>query len=274
MKLAIITPTRNRLYTLSLLHKYIARQTRKPDLWIIATDGEKPNLPDKPVETIISLADYAGTPVKSFTGNLMRGINVAEENGADAVLIMEDDDWYASEYVEQMEELFSTADVIGNKPTKSINIVNGAMKEAQHGYFVLAQLGFTRSKNDLFRASVEQCIKDNTCGVDKKVSISAKENGARCGALQTPKIYLGMKGIYDIGSGQAQGLTEQHRRYKKYFKGYIRQLLFLNKSKKDQQEQNVYGKLCQAIGEDDAAAYWNIISGAKQNQWGNLAEKR
>lgn len=272
MKLAIITPTRNRLYTLSLLHKYILHQTRKPDLWIIATDGKVPELPREPIEILVTQTEYAGSPTNSFTGNLRRAINLAEENGADAVLIMEDDDWYAPEYVEKMEEAFRRGDIIGNKPTKTMNIVSGIIKDHQHdGLIVFAQLGFTRSQNDLFRASVAQCLKEKIASVDRRFYKLATEKGIRPEILQTPQLYFGLKGIYDIGPKQSQGFTEQHRRHKKYFKGHFRRFLYLfSKSKKNHQEQTVYEKLCHAIGENDAARYLEIITGAKQNEWGEF----
>lgn len=266
MKLAVITPTRNRLYTLSLLHKYILRQTRKPDWWIIATDGELPKFPESSVEVIFSKADYAGSPVASFTKNLLRGINLAEEKGADMVLIMEDDDWYSSDYVEKMEEACRFADVVGNQPTKSINIVSGSMKYAQHGYIVLAQLGFKRSANDLFRKSTRQCLNDNNAGVDKTFFALVKLNDISCAMLQSPSLYFGLKGIYDLASRQSQGLTEQHRRHKKYLKGHLLRIVYLfSKIRKDQDEQNVYDKLRGEIGDDDAASYRDIILGGKVN---------
>src|SRR5690606_31039705 len=108
--------------------------------------------------------------------------------------------------------------VVGNKPTKSMNIVSGSMKNAQHGYIVLAQLGFKRSQNNLFRASVKQCLNDNHAGVDKTFFAFVKSNDVSCATVQSSSLYLGLKGIYDLTSRQAQGLTEQHRRHKKYLK--------------------------------------------------------
>jgi hypothetical protein len=60
----------------------MGRQTRKPDQWIIVDEPTafKPDL----------------------TFRVRKGINQAFENGADVVLIMEDDDWYDPMYIEFM----------------------------------------------------------------------------------------------------------------------------------------------------------------------------
>jgi len=268
MKLAIITPTRNRLFTLALLHQYISRQTRKADMWIIATDGDAPDFSESPVNILISQAEYAGSPVKSFTGNLMRAVTAAEANGADAVLIMEDDDWYAPDYVAKMEETLAQAEVIGNKPTASMNIVSGSVKNVQHDYIVLAQLGFARNQFDLFKTAAAECRSKNENKVDKTFFALAQEQNVCCGTLLEPHLYVGLKGIYDMGSKTPQGFTEQHRRHKKYFKGHFLRLLYVfNKNKKSSHEQIVYKKLCHQIGEKDAAVYRKIVEGAKQDDW-------
>ena len=237
-------------------------------MWIIATDGTAPDFSESPVNIIISQTEYAGSPVKSFTGNLTRAVTAAAENGMDAVLIMEDDDWYAPTYVEKMEETLRLAEVIGNKPTASMNVVSGSVKNTKHGYIVLAQLGFARSQFALFKAAVEECRAKNENGVDKAFFALTRKQNVRCETLLEPHLYVGLKGIYDIESKTPQGFTEQHRRHKKYFKGHFLRLLYLfNKTKKREHEQMVYEKLCREMGEKDAAVYRKIIGGAKQTEW-------
>ena len=237
-------------------------------MWIIATDGDAPDFSESPVNILISQAEYAGSPVKSFTGNLIRAVTAAAENGMDAVLIMEDDDWYAPTYVEKMEETLAQAEVIGNKPTASMNVVSGSVKNTKHGYIVLAQLGFARSQFALFKAAVEECRAKNENGVDKAFFALMRKQNVRCETLLEPHLYVGLKGIYDMKSRTPQGFTEQHRRHKKYFKGQFLQLLYiLNKAKKREHEQMVYEKLCHEMGKKDAAVYRKIIEGAKQTEW-------
>jgi hypothetical protein len=237
-------------------------------MWIIATDGAAPDFSESSVNVIISQAEYGGSPVKSFTGNLTRAVTTAQENGADAVLIMEDDDWYAPNYVAKMEETLEHADVVGNKPTASMNIVSGSAKNAEHDYIVLAQLGFARSQFDLFKTAVEECRSKNENMVDKAFFALAQEQNVHCGTLLEPHLYVGLKGIYDMESKTTQGFTEQHRRHKKYFKGELLRLLYMfSKNKKRDHEQSVYQKLCHEIGEKDASVYRKIIEGAKQTEW-------
>ena len=84
MNLAVVTPHHDpkRSMFLDRLKVYMDRQTRKPDQWIIV---------DEP------------TNIKpDLTYRVRIGIERAIENGADVILIMEDDDWYDPQYIEIM----------------------------------------------------------------------------------------------------------------------------------------------------------------------------
>jgi hypothetical protein len=84
MKIAVITPhqDKKRSKFLNRLEHYISRQTRKPDSWIIVDD-------------------HTGM-AKDLTLRIKVGIDRALESGCSGVLIMEDDDWYHSTYIETM----------------------------------------------------------------------------------------------------------------------------------------------------------------------------
>lgn len=93
-KLAVVTPTRDRFYSLSLTQKYLERQSVKPDLWIIASEGEKPDIhTELPMINIHDeVSKLAGT--HSFCRNMIRAVTIAEENDISGIIMMEDDDWY------------------------------------------------------------------------------------------------------------------------------------------------------------------------------------
>lgn len=83
-KIAVITPHQDpkRKIFLNQLEKYISRQTIQPDNWIIVDD--KTGLQ------------------KDITLRIKIGIDRAFESGCSIVLIMEDDDYYSTEYIETM----------------------------------------------------------------------------------------------------------------------------------------------------------------------------
>lgn len=84
MNVAVVTPHHDakRSMFLDRLKLYMARQTRQPDQWIIVDDV----VPFKP----------------DLTYRVKLGCQRAVANGADLILIMEDDDWYAPDYIEFM----------------------------------------------------------------------------------------------------------------------------------------------------------------------------
>lgn len=88
MKIAVVTPHHDsrRGIFLERLKKYMAAQTRQPDEWIV-----------------VDQSAYQGKiGIKDLTKRVRIGCDMARAKGCDAVLIMEDDDWYAPEYIEFM----------------------------------------------------------------------------------------------------------------------------------------------------------------------------
>lgn len=84
MKIAVVTPTLgDRQQFMVVLEKMIQSQTIQPDIHIIVDDEHYVQYPD-------------------VTWRYKQAFTRAFEAGADIVLPMEDDDWYASDYIEQM----------------------------------------------------------------------------------------------------------------------------------------------------------------------------
>jgi len=85
MRVAVVTPhhdTRRAVF-LDRLRYYMERQTMQPDMWIIVDDE-------------------FSTGVTDLTKRVRIGCERAKQQGADVVLIMEDDDWYHSDYIKTM----------------------------------------------------------------------------------------------------------------------------------------------------------------------------
>jgi hypothetical protein len=92
MKTAVVTPHHDsrRGVFLERLKHYMAAQTMQPHLWIVVDQSLMPWQP--------------GT--KDLTARVRLGCKMAKEAGCDAVLIMEDDDWYSPDYISTMVGLW------------------------------------------------------------------------------------------------------------------------------------------------------------------------
>ena len=89
MKLTAITATWQRPEAMALSHKYIKRQTRLPDQWLVLDGPEKMGF----------------KLLKAFEGGKVKG---------DGLVIWEDDDWYDPTWLEWCEEWLSKGyDIVG-----------------------------------------------------------------------------------------------------------------------------------------------------------------
>lgn len=101
--LSIITPTGMRPEAFKLCEKWMARQTLKPDEWIVVDDGF--------VFTEMTLGQKVIRPEIKWDGktntqgrNLKLALEVAK---GDLIAFIEDDDWYHSQYLELIMQSYS-----------------------------------------------------------------------------------------------------------------------------------------------------------------------
>jgi glycosyltransferase involved in cell wall biosynthesis len=102
MKITVITPTGGRPNAFEYCEKLIARQTRKPDQWIVVDDFEIPTECTMN-QHLIRRTPYWKPWENTLQLNLIEGLKAVK---GDIVLIMEDDDWYHRKYIENMEKKF------------------------------------------------------------------------------------------------------------------------------------------------------------------------
>jgi glycosyltransferase involved in cell wall biosynthesis len=107
----IITPTGDRPEAFTLCVKYIQRQTVKPTEWIIVDDGKTP----LDVSILPAYAKYIRRentePHKhSLTPNMLEAFKYVTTQ---KIVIIEDDDWYASNYCEYMLDLLGDRKIAG-----------------------------------------------------------------------------------------------------------------------------------------------------------------
>lgn len=113
MKISAITPTADRPIAFALCERYVARQIRQPDEWIVADGGMTPTRCTMG-QTYIHSPRPPGAA--NFANNLLNAVHAAT---GDLVVIIEDDDWYQPHHIECMEKVAEHYPLIGSEPIQT-----------------------------------------------------------------------------------------------------------------------------------------------------------
>lgn len=110
MNVTLITPTRDRPEAFKLCEKYMARQNYTGNMqWIVVDDGDVPITP--------TLGQtYINRPPSTLVCTLPRNLLEAVEHivpSSEIILFIEDDDWYAPDYVRKMVENVKGHEIAG-----------------------------------------------------------------------------------------------------------------------------------------------------------------
>ena len=113
-RVCVITPTGDRPLTLKILRDCIESQTVKPNKWIIIDDGQFDSsiiVRDLPYVSYVKRPrTESGNTIKE---NMLKAFDICN---AQNIIIMEDDDWYAPDYIESMLEGLKHNKLVGIRP--------------------------------------------------------------------------------------------------------------------------------------------------------------
>jgi len=111
--ISVITLTGDRPVSFNFLRIWMEKQTIKPKQWIVVDDGETPLLLSQQKDCEY----YRREPTSSdYTHTLCLNLLVAlGKVRYDKIIVMEDDDWYSSIYIEYMSKLLNDSDLVGFK---------------------------------------------------------------------------------------------------------------------------------------------------------------
>lgn len=202
--LSVITPTGARSEAFRLCRKFVERQTLDKNLWewIVVDDGPIPVAINP--STIPNGVHVRRTPLwkpgqNTQIQNIQEGLKVAR---GEWIAFIEDDDWYAPNYLESMLELLEQHDLlcIGEARAKYYNIRTRRHKIMQNEDAAsLCQTVFHRS----YLPFLENAIASGTVFLDKFFWASAREAGNTM--LLPNSVYSvgikGMPGREGIGCG-------------------------------------------------------------------------
>ena len=145
MGITLITPTGDRHAAFMLCEKYMERQTYAGELqWIVVDDGYE--------QTHVTLdQDYIrrnpGEP-KSLGNNLLAALQYVY---FDKILVIEDDDWYSPNYVQYMDLLLNSYNMVGEGRSIYYNITNRKWRHLGNSrHASLCQTGFKSDCLDRF----------------------------------------------------------------------------------------------------------------------------
>ncbi len=142
---SVITPTCDRPVAFALLGRWMARQTRPPDEWIVADGGTRPTDLTGGRYTLTYLRSSIVPPgVANFHANLERGIQAAT---GDLIVIMEDDDWYDRTHLATLEAQLTTPGITiaGDGQQRYYNLAHHCWRLMRNKGACLAQTGFHRA---------------------------------------------------------------------------------------------------------------------------------
>lgn len=108
MDITIITTTRNRPLAFSFLEKWVAHQTIKPARWLVVNDGTERYTYTQGQQVI--LRDTSQDKLHSLCENWLTALEYVKD---EAVVVMEDDDYYHPGYLETMTKLLARNDLAG-----------------------------------------------------------------------------------------------------------------------------------------------------------------
>jgi hypothetical protein len=221
MKISIITPTGGREVAFVLCEEWMKRQTLQPDLWIVVDDFATPTKCTMG-QKVIRRKPFWKPGQMTLQRNLLEALKVVT---GDIILIIEDDDWYSPNYIENMVKKFKA--LSEGKPISQSSLIIGEghtiyyhFRNYTHKYHdnlshsSLFQTGFTKDLipkiNDLLIKHIDQMYFDMHLWKDIK-------DCNKCIFLTKSPWSIGIKGLVGkrfVGTfGHFEGLPYLDEKY-------------------------------------------------------------
>jgi hypothetical protein len=117
--ISCVTPTGDRPIPLALCRRWLERQTVQPDEWLVVDDGKESS------EAVLNGTSLRlrylrrprqlREPVHTLSANLTLALQ--EVRPGNAIVVIEDDDWYAANYLESVRRYLTDDALVGMRPT-------------------------------------------------------------------------------------------------------------------------------------------------------------
>lgn len=164
MKVSAITPTCDRPVAFALAERFMSRQTRQPDEWIVADGGHTPT--KCTLGQFVVRHDRVLPPgAANFGINLLNGI---EHACGDVLVFVEDDDYYLPTHIETIAALAEQGRwLIGSEPVQRYyNVEKRWFRTFNNVGASLCQTAIVRALVPKMRSVIVQCMHQKSFGVD------------------------------------------------------------------------------------------------------------
>jgi len=145
-RITVITPTGDRPLAFALCQQWMRNQTRRPDQWIVVDDGKMPLTPT-PAMQYVRREPAPGEPRITLGLNILKAIDLIR---GDLVFIMEDDDYYAPDYIATLVEKLEQQEIVGIGRARYYHISSG--QYYRHPNITHASFGSTAFKKSIIPA--------------------------------------------------------------------------------------------------------------------------
>ena len=198
----VITPTCDRPMGLALTERWMARQTRQPDEWIIVDGGTQPAT--CLTRRVQHIHRPGGIGADNFVRNLIAGLDAAH---GDQIVFWEDDDYYAPTHLEQTLALLDEPGIclVGDPVQRYYNVGARRWRTYNNKGSSLCQTGMAREAVPWCREVLAACLATKSYGVDGRLWVPVL-CGTMRGTLRPLQTVVGIKGV----PGQV-GLGVGHR---------------------------------------------------------------
>lgn len=134
-----ITVTGDRQEAFSLCRLWMHKQTVHPDRWIVVDDGHEPLRHIPPTCEYLRREPQADDPKHTMILNLKECISLIDKGN---IFFIEDDEYYAPNYIETMCSYLETYDIVGIGRSKYYHMRGGWIRHMNLGHASLAETAF------------------------------------------------------------------------------------------------------------------------------------
>ncbi|GAH51904.1 unnamed protein product, partial [marine sediment metagenome] len=188
--LTLITPTGDRPLAFALCQNWIRKQTLQPDQWIVVDDGKVPLKSYVPMQ-YVRREPQPDDPKHTLILNLKTAMPLIK---GDKIMIIEDDEYYAPEYIEEMALRLSQHEVVGIGKSKYYHLPLGSyFRIGNMTHASLAQTAFRSS----FLPEFKELLRKSNVYLDFNIWKKANEGGCGFIFVDSDKnpLYLGIKSL-------------------------------------------------------------------------------
>ena len=161
--LTLLTATGARPKAWAICELWMARQTYRGDVrWIIVDDGEQaqPINFDKKNWTleVVRPNPFWQEGMNTQARNLRAGMDLINPN--EKVVFIEDDDWYAADWLETVDELLEKAELVGESHARYYNLPQKSYRQMQNAtHSSLCSTAIRGQALDTFRSVCRASVK-------------------------------------------------------------------------------------------------------------------